>query len=227
MGARANDRAKTVMITESARRFFGNKSPDDGQTVDSQLETVKILEWDPGKYLRQFKIYDISNFKMLFLASAFHASVANGIFTRLDWDAHARAKNVMSTGSTTTFEWSVTLSGPCFNVGIASQLTPEETHVSSYDSENVIYYHADTPKSSIRSPSKFYPNLRKYKAGDIIHFRFDPQRKKLVINAIRNVASAYQSQLQFKDKHEIELQDNINYFPYIRSWGGREGRLVR
>ena len=108
------------------------------------------------------------------------------LFQRVDEYAHGRAETVMSTGSSTTFEWAVTLSGVRFFAGIASQLRPECGNVYNYDKNAVLYY-VDHETSLIRAGSRIiHSNLRKYKCGDIIRFRFQPQRKKLAIDAVRN-----------------------------------------
>ena len=93
----------------------------------------------------------------------------------------------MSTESITAFEWSVKLSDVRFFVGVASQLIPREDNIYKYDS-NALFYYADNGSSSIKAGQEtIHSNLCEYKTGDIVHFRFQPQKKKLVIDAVKNV----------------------------------------
>ena len=62
-----------------------------------------------------------------FLASTFNASVKDGIFKREGGYCYARATEIMSTQSSTGFEWTIKLMKDSIVAGIASQFKPEET----------------------------------------------------------------------------------------------------
>ena len=125
--------------------------------------------------------------------------MTDGIFKENDCFAYARATEIMSTKSETDFEWSVKLIGHSFFVGIASQLKREDSYVCNYD-ENAILYCSDNHSSVIsileintkykktfnqKRTKRIHKNLPKQKTGDVIKFRFEPQRKKLVIDLVR------------------------------------------
>ena len=113
--------------------------------------------------------------------------MTNGLFKSNDkYCAYARAKEIMSTKSKTDFEWSVKLLGDrYFNVGIASQLKRENSQITNYD-QNAILYFSDIGSSVIFIGSNvIHENLPEHKTGDVIKFRFEPQRKKLVIDLVR------------------------------------------
>ena len=112
--------------------------------------------------------------------------MTDGIFKRNDPHAHARATEIMSTKSETDFEWSVKLIGDeWFYVGIASQLLRNDSWIWTYD-QNAIHYFSNCNSPVIRIGSNnIYKNLPKQKTGDVIHLRFEPQRKKLVIHLVR------------------------------------------
>ena len=114
--------------------------------------------------------------------------MTNGVFKPLSELAYARATNVMSTESATDFEWSVKIVGTAnVHVGIASEL--KDKHLSAicnYD-QNAILYCKFREKSEIKIGSKtFYPDLTKYRNGDVIRFRFEPKEKMLFIYLVRN-----------------------------------------
>ena len=121
--------------------------------------------------------------------------MTNGIFKSLNWLSHARAQNFMSTQSTNGFEWSVKLIGVgFFNVGIASMIKPEESLISLYDPNSVLYCTKGTSKEVKKTSKdvyikvgskKLHSNLTKHKDGDVIRFRFQPQTKKLLIDLVR------------------------------------------
>ena len=128
----------------------------------------------------------------------------------------------MSTLSATGFEWSVKLiGGPGFKVGITSQLEAEENHVSFYD-PNAILYSSGTgaPTIQIGSGSIIHYNLSRQKNEEIIRFRFQPHAKKLIIDLVRIRKAPHESPVphkQFQNEHyEIDLQDNVNYFPVVQ-----------
>ena len=61
-----------------------------------------------------------------------------------------------------------------------------------------------------------HSNLTEHKTGDVIRFRFQPQTKKLLIYLIRV------NDAEIKDDHyEVDLQDNVNYFPVVQATGSR------
>ena len=122
--------------------------------------------------------------------------MTNGIFKRLDYLAYARASTVMSTQSLTNFEWSVKLIGsPYFGIGIASELDPgsficdddqKAIMVDAYNMEagDVDADNVDVDDDNIeikRGHSGICWDLKKPQTGDVIHFKFQPGTKKLVI----------------------------------------------
>ena len=119
---------------------------------------------------------------MFFLASVYHGSVIDNIFKRTDTRAYARASDVMSTQSSTNFEWSVKLIGNgLLHVGIASQLKPTNELISSYDQDSILY--SDWDETIEMGSNTIHENVTG--TGDIIHFKFEPSRKKLVIDLVR------------------------------------------
>ena len=110
--------------------------------------------------------------------------MTNGIFKRLGKLAYARAADVMSTQSTTGFEWSVKLLGnSSFRVGIATQFKGDEMDLHLYD-ENAIFYCSSSFTISI-GKNKIHSNLPEHKDGDVVRFRFQPHAKKLIIDLVR------------------------------------------
>ena len=109
--------------------------------------------------------------------------MTGGIFKYAENLGYARATNIMSTKSDSEFEWSVKLIGiDFFSVGIASKTA--YNLIYSSDQNAIIYssFNAD-----IRVGAKpIYSNLTEQKSGDVIRFRFQPQRKKLLIDLVRN-----------------------------------------
>ena len=94
----------------------------------------------------------------------------------------------MSTQSETDFEWSVKLIGDeYFTVGIASQLKPEaHLYIRDYDKNAIVYYsNYRSPVIEVGKKHIAQQNLPAQNTGDIIKFRFEPQRKKLVIDLVR------------------------------------------
>ena len=122
---------------------------------------------------------------MSFLASVYLGSVTNNVFKSSGYFAYARASDVMSTQSSTNFEWSVKLIDnyhiPYFYVGIASQLKPVEQRIYTYDQDSIIY--SDYSKTIKMGRNMIHENVAR--TGDIIHFKFEPSRKKLVIDLVR------------------------------------------
>ena len=116
--------------------------------------------------------------------------------------SYARATEVMSTQSETDFKWSVKLLGDFwFSVGIASQLKREENRIFDYDHDAILYYtNRDSPIISIGS-NTIHSNLRTQEIGDIIRLRFQPQRKKLVIDLVRELV--FNSLIGYLDRSEI------------------------
>ena len=112
--------------------------------------------------------------------------MADSIFKKDGYGAYARAAETMSTQSETDFEWSVKLIGNLyFNVGIASNLKKSDSDIWEYD-KNAIVYVSKYNSSIIQVGSKqIHQNLPEQKTGDVIQFRFEPQRKKLVIDLVR------------------------------------------
>ena len=110
--------------------------------------------------------------------------MTDGVFQRNDSFACARAIEIMSTRAENDFEWSVKLIGDSnFYVGIASQLKQQELLLITYD-ENAIMYRS--PVKGIQIGLKIiHSNLPTQKSGDIIRFKFQPQRKKFVMSLVR------------------------------------------
>ena len=121
-----------------------------------------------------------------FLASTFRASVTDGIFKQEGHAGYARATEIMSTQSSTGFEWSIKLMKDSICAGIASQFKPEESNFCNYDPTAITYY-AWPNGGIIRLGSRvIHDNLQGSKTGDIIRFQFKPERKKLVIHLVRH-----------------------------------------
>ena len=110
----------------------------------------------------------------------------NGIFERVNDYAYARAADVMSTKSAIGFEWSVKLIGRShFVVGIASQPLPKSNSQLLKTYQNAILYCSNEDRTIIFSkPRVLYPNQRQVN-GDVVRFKFQPQRKKLIIELVR------------------------------------------
>ena len=114
--------------------------------------------------------------------------MVNGLFKRVSDYAFARPTNVMSTKSSTCFEWSVKLVGTgLFHVGIAAKFKREMGAIFLYDKNAILYRSYCGSLSPVISvgPNKIYSSLPKHKTGDVIRFKFQPNRKKLVINLVR------------------------------------------
>ena len=93
----------------------------------------------------------------------------------------------MSTQSTTGFEWSVKLIGDPFfcGIGIASKLA-RGSIICNNDQEAIVL-DADRHSVDIRRGTKIiHSGLRKL-SGDVIHFKFQPDTKKLIIDRVRNI----------------------------------------
>ena len=88
----------------------------------------------------------------------------------------------MSTQSAMGFEWSVKLIGDkSFCVGIASKLSAG-TSIGTTDRNAILYSsNIDSPFIRIGKDSIIHSNLPKQKTGDVIHFKFQPLTKKLII----------------------------------------------
>ena len=120
--------------------------------------------------------------------------MTNGIFKRSGSYSYARATTVMSTQSSTGFEWSVKLIGRFgrhFAVGIASRLMPE-TAIYSYDQEAILYYSGTGNSSSDikRGSTSIYLCQRTPQSGDVVRFKFQPDTKKLIIYWVRKRVSS-------------------------------------
>ena len=117
--------------------------------------------------------------------SSYQASIKDGIFKRKGENAYARAAQVMSTQSDTEFEWSVKLIGspPDFDFGIASKFDKSLRPEIYLDNNAIFYWHGESTIG--RGDNDTYHNIPKPKDGDVIRFRFQPQRKKLVFDFVR------------------------------------------
>ena len=91
----------------------------------------------------------------------------------------------MSTQSVKDFEWSVKLIGDKnFHVGNASVLRSGES-ISFVDSNTILYSsNFDSPIIRIGT-NTIHSNLPEQKTGDVIHFKFQPQKKKFMIELVR------------------------------------------
>ena len=69
-------------------------------------------------------------------------------------------------------------------IGIASQIKPG-SYIFNTD-QNSILFDSNGHSSIIRIGSTIHARLdKKQKTGDVIHFKFQPQTKKLVIELVR------------------------------------------
>ena len=121
-----------------------------------------------------------------FLASTFHASVTDGIFKMEGNDGYARASEIMSTQSSTGFEWSLKLMEDYIHAGIASQFKPEENWIFNYDPTAITYSAGSYCGNILLGSRVIHEDLPQPKTGDIIRFQFQPERKKLVIHSVRH-----------------------------------------
>jgi len=153
------DKNHQFVISSSEDEVEEVISDEERENVGQQAEPVKILKWDP--------------------ASVWGGSVTNNVFKRSNWYAYARASDVMSTQSSTNFEWSVKFIGKWFHVGIASQLKPSKDYIFNYDQDSILY----TGRRIRMGSNTMHENVTT--TGDIIHFKFEPSRKKLVIDLVR------------------------------------------
>ena len=113
--------------------------------------------------------------------------MTGGVFKRNGDFAYARAAEVMSTKSETDFEWSVKINDYCcFAIGIASKLKRANEWIEDYD-QNAIFLSIDNDSQCILEGSiDVHANIKHNPtSGDVIRFRFEPQRKKLVIDLVR------------------------------------------
>ena len=118
--------------------------------------------------------------------------MTNGIFKRSGSCGATRATNIMSSQSTSDFEWSVKLicSGfPFFDVGIASIFKLRNSTIAGYDETAILYRSYITQfagSSNIMSrKNQVHSNLPQLTTGDVIRFRFQPKKKKLIIELVR------------------------------------------
>ena len=112
--------------------------------------------------------------------------MTDGIFETNAPYSHARAREGMSTQSETDFEWSVKIIGDdFFEVGIASQLSQDDEMICSYDENAILYSCYGGPPLIATGRDETHIELPEHRTGDVIRFRFEPQRKKLVIDLVR------------------------------------------
>ena len=112
--------------------------------------------------------------------------MTDGIFKVEGHFGYARATEIMSTQSSTGFEWSIKVMKDLIYAGIASQFKPEANYIFNYD-PTAITYSAWSYNGRIRLGSReIHSNLPGSKTGDIIRFQFQPERKKLVIHSVRH-----------------------------------------
>ena len=116
--------------------------------------------------------------------------MTNGIFKPSGGYGATRATNIMSTQSTSDFEWSVKLIGSgrmYFDVGIASMFKLEKAFIANYDETAILYQrsYGGSPKIISRKNTTVHSNLPQLTTGDVIRFRFQPQAKNLIIELVR------------------------------------------
>ena len=136
-----------------------------------------------------------SRWLIFILDTSYHASypeIIHGIFQRSYGQdrnvfAHARAADSMSTKSAIGFEWSIKLIGDTdFYVGIASRLERDQLLICERD-VNAILYHSNGNSPVIQCGTRvMHSDLLEQITGDVIHFKFQPQTKKLVIELVRH-----------------------------------------
>ena len=91
----------------------------------------------------------------------------------------------MSTQSATGFEWSVKLIGDnSFYVGIATLTIPGE-YIYHTDRNSILYFSNHGSPIIRIGTNEIHSDLTKQKTGDVIHFKFQPVTKKLVIELVR------------------------------------------
>ena len=112
--------------------------------------------------------------------------MSDGVFKANARCAYAWAAYVMSTESETDFEWSVKIIGDkWFEIGIASELKRGE-YIHKHDQNAILYFFDNTSIAGIAIGSDdVHENLPEHRTGDVIRFRFQPQRKKLAIYLVR------------------------------------------
>ena len=99
--------------------------------------------------------------------------------------AYTRAADVMSTQSAIGFEWSIKLIGDTqFYVGIASQLKSASL-ICNADENAILFYSNNRSPVIQKGTVVIHSNLTEQKTEDVIHFKFQPQTKKLIIQAVR------------------------------------------
>ena len=117
-------------------------------------------------------------------ASNFHAFVSNALFRRTSAFAWARSTEIMSTLSEVDFKWSIKLIGYSqFYVGIASTAEQKTASIYEYD-ENAIVFSSQVSKILVGT-SVIHTGLRSQNNGDVIHFTFLSQARKLLIDWVR------------------------------------------
>ena len=114
--------------------------------------------------------------------------MTNGIFKRSGKFGATRATNIMSTQSSSDFEWSVKLicsDNSYFDVGIASIFKLENAAIENYDETAILYCSNNSSSIIMSRKNTIHSNLPQYTTGDVIRFRFQPQTKKLIIELVR------------------------------------------
>ena len=107
------------------------------------------------------------------------------MFKSSDVYGSARAADVMSTQSPTDFEWSLELiGGSLFCAGIASELSREYSYIDEYDQNAILYCFSEYGSEIERGMQTVHADLKKHESGDVIRFRFQPKRKKLLIELV-------------------------------------------
>ena len=90
----------------------------------------------------------------------------------------------MSTESATGFEWSVKLIGCAhFYAGVASKLEPD-IHIHTLDANSILFCsNRSSPVIQVGTEA-VHSNLTEQESGDVIHFQFQPRKKKLIIELV-------------------------------------------
>lgn len=123
----------------------------------------------------------------------------------------------MSTKSETDFEWSIKCFGTNFRVGITSMLKTENVLICEYDPNSIVYHTQYGSPVILAGSTLIHRTGPSYQTGDVIRFRFQPQKKKLLIDLVRILMSPTSNSHVKNGHYEIDLRDNVNYFPVIQS----------
>ena len=104
--------------------------------------------------------------------------------------AFARGMDIMNSKSSSTFRWSVRLTGGIY-IGIASKLERKDAWIEDNDENSIIFHPLSSPPKIYKGSSESFPsNITNVKRGDEIHFRFQPKLKKFSISLVRLIIAS-------------------------------------